>query len=129
MTARTVTPQDPTCPERDRGASTVLAVAIIATMLSVIIALTPLFLSLIERNRLTGAADAAALAAADIAVGREPGVPCEKAREVAAANDAHVTTCIVDGVIVTVRVASRHPSTGVPFHLDATATAGPPGAR
>lgn len=115
--------------DSERGASTVLAVAIIATMLSVLIALAPLYLSLIERNRLAGAADAAALAAADVAIGREPGVPCEKAREVASANNARVTACIVDGFVVTVRAASERRAAGVPFHLDATATAGPPGAR
>src|SRR5690606_8566012 len=73
-----VTETDVARADSERGASTVLAVAIIATMLSVLIALVPLYLSLIERNRLAGAADAAALAAADVAIGREPGVPCVK---------------------------------------------------
>lgn len=106
-----------------------LAVAIMALTLGILLALAPLYSALIERNRLAGAADAAALAAADVAVGREPGMPCAAADRVALANDTRVTACVVDGVIVTVRVTSNRTTHRLPLPLDATATAGPPGAR
>lgn len=113
----------------ERGAASVLAVAIITTLLTVLFALMPLCLAVTERNRLAGAADAAALAAADVAVGREPGTPCAAAERVAGANAARITACRADGVVVTVRVTSARGFGGLPFDLDATATAGPPGAR
>ncbi|MBX3094158.1 MAG: hypothetical protein KF680_06410 [Cryobacterium sp.] len=109
----------------DRGAASVLAVALLAATLALTLACVPLYGALIERQRIAGAADAAALAAADVAVGREPGVPCVVAAQLAAANQAVLDRCIVDGVIVTVRVGS---SSGIAA-ITATATAGPPGAR
>lgn len=73
-------------------------------------------------QRLSGAADAAALAAADAASGAVSGVPCERAADLAAAHDATVTGCEIDGLVATVTVASRF--VGLP--VTATARAGPP---
>lgn len=73
-------------------------------------------------QRLAGAADAAALAAADAASGAVIGVPCERAAEVAAASGAALTECGVEGLVATVTVSSR-------FGLvpaSARARAGPP---
>lgn len=109
----------------DRGAASVLAIALLAATLALTLACMPLYSALVERQRMAGAADAAALAAADVAVGREPGVPCVIAAQLAAANQAVLDRCIVDGIIVTVRVGS---SAGI-APITATATAGPPGAR
>lgn len=109
----------------DRGAAAVLAVALLAATLALTLACIPLYSALVERQRIAGAADAAALAAADVAIGREPGVPCVVARQIAAANHAALERCVVDGVIVTVRVAS---SAGI-VPITAIATAGPPGAQ
>jgi secretion/DNA translocation related TadE-like protein len=78
--------------------------------------------ALAARQGVTGAADAAALAAADVAVGILPGLPCEAAAEVARANGAALGGCAADGLIVTVTVSRT--LLGIP--VTATATAGPP---
>jgi hypothetical protein len=56
--------------------------------------------------QLTGVADAAALAAADIASGLLPGDPCEAAGRIAAAGGATLSQCDVDGLIATVAVSA-----------------------
>ena len=73
-------------------------------------------------QRLAGAADAAALAAADAASGAVSGFPCARADELAAASGATLTACDLDGLIATVTVTSRFAA------IDATASAraGPP---
>ena len=109
---------------REDGAGSVLAVALIATVLAITLLLVPLYSLLTVRARAAGAADAAALAAADVAVGIVPGVPCEIAASVASANRARLTECQADGVIVTVRVSV----TVFGFLVQVAATAGPPGA-
>ncbi len=100
-----------------------LGVAVIATLLAACILVAPFGAVLVAQSRARGAADAAALAAADVAIGLRTGSPCTVAGEVAAIGGATVAECAVDGVIVTVRVtvpAARWP-------IAATATAGPPG--
>jgi recombinational DNA repair protein RecR len=54
---------------------------------------------------LAGAADAAALAAADAASGVVDGAPCERAAEIAVAAGSELAACELDGVIATVTVA------------------------
>jgi hypothetical protein len=71
---------------------------------------------------LTGAADAAALAAADAASGAVAGIPCDRARTVATANNATLAACEVDGYIVTVAISGVI----LGMHCSETATAGPP---
>jgi secretion/DNA translocation related TadE-like protein len=80
---------------------------------------------LAERQRLDGAADAAALAAAEAAVGRRPGDPCDEARRLAEANGAALDRCVVEGSAATVRVSSI----GSPVPMGAAATAGRPTAN
>lgn len=109
----------------ERGAGSVLAVALLGAMIAFTLALVPLFAVLVERQRVAGAADAAALAAADVAVGRAPGIPCLTAHDLAVANATRLERCVVDGLIVTVRVTSRLGLVAV----SVDATAGPPGAR
>jgi secretion/DNA translocation related TadE-like protein len=82
----------------------------------------PLYSALAVKQSVAAAADAAALAAADVAVGRAPGYPCEVAAYVAAANGASVTACDLDGLVATIMV--QRTLLGVP--VVATATAGPP---
>lgn len=106
----------------DRGAGSILAVGVLATIVATLLLITPLWRVLIIRAEMTGAADAAALAAADVARGISPGVPCVVAASVARANGALVNECLADGVIVTVRVSA----TVLAFSVTATATAGPP---
>jgi secretion/DNA translocation related TadE-like protein len=106
----------------DRGSGSVLAVGLIAAIAVLTAVLVPLYSALATRSSVGVAADAAALAAADVAVGIAPGIPCETARRVVSAQGAALTSCAVDGLIVTV-VASRR-ILGV--DVVAAATAGPP---
>lgn len=106
----------------ERGAGSILAVAVLATIVSTFLLVAPLCRVLVVRAEVAGAADAAALAAADVARGIYPGVPCVIAASVATANGARLGECRVDGVIVTVRVSVAV----LAFSVTAAATAGPP---
>jgi secretion/DNA translocation related TadE-like protein len=108
----------------DRGAGSILAVAIISAMVLVAGMLLPLVAVLQAKQSVGDAADAAALAGADAAVGIIPGFPCAEASRVAQADGATIGACAVDGPVVTVR-ASR---TVFGFPVTAAATAGPPPA-
>lgn len=113
------------CRERDggdSGAGSLLVIAVLSTIIATLLLLVPLARVLVLRAELDGAADAAALAAADVARGIFGGVPCVMAASVARENGALVTDCRVDGVIVTVRVSD----VVLGFSVSATATAGPP---
>ena len=107
--------------DSEHGAGSIMAVAVVAAASVALAALAPLSLVLRAKVVTAGAADAAALAAADAAVGIVPGPPCARAEEVAAANRAALRACQVDGAIVTVRVAV----TTAGFDVEAAATAGP----
>jgi hypothetical protein len=74
------------------------------------------------RQRVIGAADAAALAAADGASGAVAGEPCVLARRLAAAGGAALDSCVVDGLVATVAASTRVGP--VPF--EARSRAGPP---
>lgn len=102
-----------------------LAVGIVAASVALVAIAVPLYTVLAERSRVAGAADAAALAAADAASGAIGGSPCEQAERVASANGARVDGCTLDGLVATVRVAA---SVGG-FEVTGIATAGPPGSR
>ncbi len=105
----------------ERGAGSILAIALLAAILACLTLVIPFSSALIVRASVIGAADASALAAADVAVGIVPGIPCATAASVATANRAHLQECQVDGVIVTVRVSAAI----LGFPVTATATAGP----
>ena len=102
----------------------VVSVGLIAGIAALTALSLPIYSALAVKQSVAAAADAAALAAADVAVGRAPGYPCEVATGVAAANGASVVACELDGLVATVTVA--RPLLGVP--ISARATAGPPGA-
>jgi secretion/DNA translocation related TadE-like protein len=107
---------------RDRGAGSILAVALLGAILALTALALPLYLVLATRQSVAAAADAAALAAADVRVGIMPGYPCETAAVVAAANGAHLDGCRLDGLVATTSV-----SRGVlGLSVTATSTAGPP---
>ncbi len=106
----------------ETGAATVIMVGLIAAIVALTSMALPLYSVLVVRQSVAAAADAAALAAADVAVGRAAGTPCEVAARVAAANGASVTSCELDGLVATVTAA--RPVLG--FAVTATATAGPP---
>lgn len=82
----------------------------------------PLYAVLGEQRAAAGAADAAALAAADVRVGIVAGEPCAVARRVAEANGAQLRACECDGLVATVVVSKRVAG----FDISAAATAGPP---
>jgi secretion/DNA translocation related TadE-like protein len=108
----------------DEGAGSILTVAILGAVVALSMMLVPLYMGLAARQSVAGAADAAALAAADTAVGIVPGVPCDAASRVAAANGASINSCHVDGLIVTVTAARMLLGVSV----TATSTAGPGGS-
>jgi secretion/DNA translocation related TadE-like protein len=105
----------------DDGSGSILTVALLGAVTALTVMLLPLYVGLATRQSVAGAADAAALAGADAAVGIVAGIPCETAGRVAAANGASIVSCDVDGLIVTV-VAARM-MLGV--SVTAAATAGP----
>ncbi len=106
----------------DRGAGAVLALAIVGATTVVLLAVLALGAALVVRQRVIGAADAAALAAADGASGAVAGVPCSLAARVAASNAATLQTCAIDGLVASVTVAA---SVGA-IPVSARSTAGPP---
>ncbi|TBN55411.1 hypothetical protein EYE40_14470 [Glaciihabitans arcticus] len=108
--------------KRERGSGSILAVALIAGTLCLLALLLPLQFALARGQSLAGAADAAALAAADVSSGAVAGFPCESAAVVARANGAELEACELDGLVATVRVTG----TVLGFSVRAAATAGPP---
>lgn len=106
------------------GAGSILAVTVLAMIVATMLLVAPLTRALVIRAGVAGVADASALAAADVARGIVPGVPCEIAASIATSNGALLDKCRVDGVIVTVRVRV----VVFAFPVTATATAGPPAA-
>jgi secretion/DNA translocation related TadE-like protein len=85
----------------------VLAVGVAAAIVCLAAAVVPLYTVLALRSSVAGAADAAALAAADARVGAVTGYPCERAAEVARANGATMTACTVDGLVATITVSRQ----------------------
>ncbi|SEB95384.1 helicase/secretion neighborhood TadE-like protein [Paramicrobacterium humi] len=108
--------------KKECGAASVLAIGLVAALLVVTAVLAPLCAAIAARQQMAGAADAAALGAADTASGRVPGVPCEVARRAALANGAALEACDVAGLVVTVTVSTRV----LVFPVAASARAGPP---
>ncbi len=99
----------------DDGAGTVLAICLVAVMASLVLACAGLGAAVIGRHRAAAAADLAALAGADRALGRSDGAPCPAAREVARVNGGVLAECTVsaDGTVtVLVRVSLPRPWTG-----------------
>lgn len=110
--------------ERETGSGSVLVVGILGALTALVMLAAPLAAARLDSAVAASAADAAALAGADTAVGIVPGVPCENAGRTASANGAELTTCRVDGLIVTVSVRRA----SGPLAATAAATAGPPPA-
>jgi secretion/DNA translocation related TadE-like protein len=106
---------------RERGAGSALAVGLVAAVVAGALLLLPLGAVLDARQGAVAAADAAALAGADTALGLVPGVPCDRAAQVARADRATVARCAQHGVVV--RVETRVQVLG--FTVGGTAVAGP----
>jgi secretion/DNA translocation related TadE-like protein len=104
----------------DRGAGSILAVALIGALIAMLTLLFPLCAVVAAKQKAAGAADAAAIAAADVAVGTLPGMPCAAAASVADANGAALRSCTVNLTTATVIAQIRI----LGFSVSATATAG-----
>ena len=107
----------------ERGAASVLAVGIVGATLSLVAVVVPLGGFSVASQRATGAADSAALAAADARSGAVAGVPCELAARVAARNGAALAGCEVDDAVASVTVVVS----ALAGELRARARAGPAG--
>lgn len=111
-------------PGCDAGSGSVLAIAVIASVVAVTLMLVPLTQALVLKQRVVAAADAAALAAADTASGALAGFPCAAAEKAARLNGARVGRCEIDGLIATVSAVSSYWG----LNISVLARAGPPGA-
>ncbi|WP_439565668.1 Rv3654c family TadE-like protein [Microcella sp.] len=106
----------------ERGAGSVLVVALVA-----VIALAGLTAlggahALVRGQRLSAAADAAALAAGDALLGWVAGEPCTLAQRVAEAHAVRLAECSSEGLTVLVRVESSI----LGLIVSRSARAGPP---
>lgn len=101
---------------------TVLGLGVAIATVAVTGVTLPLCAAMVGSAAASGAADASALAAADVASGRMPGEPCDAAARLASANDTVLVACEVDGLVVTVAVERW--SGAIPVRE--SATAGPP---
>lgn len=100
-----------------------LAVAMLVGLCAAGLALASVSGAVAAHQRLVGASDSAALAAADTASGRVAGEPCDRASEIAAALAVRLAACAVspDG---SVTVTTNTEILGVT--VAASARAGPP---
>lgn len=93
-------------PRRDAGAGSVLVLAVLAVGLAAALAVGVLAQVVLARHQAEAAADLAALAAADVTLGRAVGDPCQAAARVARGNGAVLVSCRLDsGGSVVVRAA------------------------
>jgi secretion/DNA translocation related TadE-like protein len=106
----------------ERGSGSLLGIAVVGGTVALTALALPLYLGLATKPGTAGAADAAALAGADVAVGIASGFPCEEAARVAEANRVILAACSVDGLVVSVTVRT----TILGISVLSSATAGPP---
>lgn len=106
----------------DSGAGTPLVIGVMAIILGASCILLGAFRLGAASQHLAGAADAAALAAADVASGRDPGEPCAVAERVAGANDTSLSVCEIRGAEVYVEAVTFIAG----IELRERALAGPP---
>lgn len=106
----------------ERGSGGILALAVLALMAVLALAVVGVGVALAARQRVVAAADAGALAAADMALGIHPGVPCQAAAAVVEAHDAVLSECRIEGVVATITASANF--AGIPISV--SARAGPP---
>ncbi|MBM7504016.1 Rv3654c family TadE-like protein [Agromyces aurantiacus] len=115
------------CPDRDgrgeRGAATILALAIVGAIVALAAALAGVLVASVASQVAANAADAAALAAADAVSGAVAGEPCDLAARLADRNGARLSSCDVSGAEVVIVVSV----TRAALTITASARAGPPG--
>ncbi|WP_426519523.1 Rv3654c family TadE-like protein [Diaminobutyricibacter sp. McL0618] len=106
----------------DRGSVTVVAIGLIAGVVALTGGIAAISAALVFKQRIAGAADSAAVAAADVVSGAVPGYPCARAEEAARLNGAVLIDCTIDGMIASVLVSAYV----LTFEVRARARAGPP---
>ncbi|MBT1636230.1 Rv3654c family TadE-like protein [Clavibacter michiganensis] len=111
----------------DSGSGSVLAVGLIGAVAALGFATMSVSALLVDRAVAAGAADSAALAAADAAAGYVSGAPCDAAEELMAPVGTELVGCAVDGTTADVRV--RVPGTPFGVPITARARAGQPDER
>lgn len=111
-------------PERERGAATVLVVAMAAVLCFVTVGLAAAGGLVVAQRRAQAAADLASLAAAGAL--SDHGSGCDAAASVAERNRATLVSCVVDGQEATVTVIVPGPRwPGRRVEVTAQARAGP----
>jgi len=84
--------------ERERGATTIVVIGVVALGFALVLGAARLGTAVVARARADTAADAAALAAADmLTLGRDPGVAATAARDTASSNGARLVSCACTG--------------------------------
>lgn len=86
--------------------SSVMTVGVLAVAMTVCVGMGAAGAAAVHAQRLSHAADAAALAAADSVAGAATGDPCTRAVEVAASVGVQVATCDVYALTATVTVSA-----------------------
>ncbi len=110
---------------RDTGAGTAFVVALVGVVAIAGLTLLGASSALVRGQHLTAAADAAALAAADVFLGWAPGDPCSAAERVATAHDVRLSRCAAEGLSMLVRVEASI----LGLTISRSARAGAPGGQ
>lgn len=108
----------------DRGAGSALVIGIVAVVCVAGLTMLGGGHALARGQLLTSAADAAALAAADVMLGWAPGDPCAVAERVATAHSVRLSACAAEGLSMVVRVEASI----LGLTISRSALAGPPEA-
>lgn len=110
----------------ERGAATLLVLAVSGLLMFVGLALSGVAAIVLTQRSAQSAADLAALAGASAAVSGEDA--CVAAGDIAAANGGSLTSCALAGVVVTIAVTVEGPRLGDRrYDVTAEARAGPSG--
>lgn len=125
MCARRRAVRAPAGQRGERGAGSVLVVALVSVVLVAGLTVVGGGHALVRGQQLTSAADAAAIAAADVLLGWVPGEPCAVALRVAEAHAVRLADCESEGLTVLVRVEAGI----VGMVVSRSARAGPPDAE
>jgi len=114
---------------RERGATTIVVIAVVVIGFVLVLGAARLGTAVVARARADTAADAAALAAADmLALGRDGAAAEAAARETAGSNGARLVRCSCSGRIATVVVEYAVPTLGAAARSTARAEVADPGA-
>lgn len=106
----------------ESGSGSILGIGLVLALAVLMSAAAPMGGALAAHQRLQGAADSAALAAADTVSGRVGGLPCEQAAAVASALHETLLECAVTGSEATVTLGSET----LGMRMSARSRAGPP---